>query len=624
MNIDTLQYICINKFCIVIKNSLPKDSEDSDKILNWIRKWTPTRFISELELIFFNNHFQFQDSVEEILYLMWYKLFLPRPCQRFWLNKCFKDDFYVLKPQYRTLTFFPLSYAIKKGHKDVVKLLMQTLYDDQISVDLKFLEERHLSAFDYALKSKDYDIVVMLLQAMDNEDPTKRIDINIRDQDQRYHRIFSLFSSRDTKSTLKIARWLFAKTDCNGERLIKLSERDYLEILDQACSFHDVELIKFLLSLDDIIWHHDQGCVCYNAVYNDEHGAEIVKYFIDHFPVVDFNAFMSCTPPLFTSAYNMLHNACQSGKTEIVKHLFSTLNDTMRSITLDLNMVQDDIMIHGSGNNGFHLACENGHFEIVQLFLSTLNHENVNLRIDLNATNLDGETALHIASKCGHLEIARVLLQSEINLHAKNKQRGETAFQLACRYIKKEWDSGCYRTFRHLFQTNVNSQEEDKNFIPNNEHIQIVDLFLQFHKNQDIGLNSRNDNKETALHHTCREGHLEANKLLLQTLDHESKIQLNLRNVYGDTALHLACRFGELETVRLLLDTLDNEDVSSRVEVNARNHENETALHVSCKEGHWEIVELLLQTLKHPDVSCRIQICARNFKLQNAFDLLPE
>ena len=45
-----------------------------------------------------------------------YKLFLPKPCSRFWLNRTFGHH-------------VPITFALKSKHKSVVKLLLQTIKD---------------------------------------------------------------------------------------------------------------------------------------------------------------------------------------------------------------------------------------------------------------------------------------------------------------------------------------------------------------------------------------------------------------------------------------------------------------------------------------------------------------
>ena len=78
---------------------------------------------------------------------------------------------------------------------------------------------------------------------------------------------------------------------------------------------------------------------------------------------------------------------------------------------LDLNY-RDNTM---SMNTALHMASGNGHIEIVKLLLLQ------DSRIDLNVLNESGNTALHYAALNGKKEIVQLLIEKRADSNVKNK-----------------------------------------------------------------------------------------------------------------------------------------------------------------------------------------------------------
>lgn len=83
----------------------------------------------------------------------------------------------------------------------------------------------------------------------------------------------------------------------------------------------------------------------------------------------------------------------------------------------------DTTLFDEEGLNVLHWAADRGDLEIVM-------HLVKNINIDINTKDMDGQTALHYASSCGHEEVLKFLLESGADLSIKNCD-GHTAKDVA-------------------------------------------------------------------------------------------------------------------------------------------------------------------------------------------------
>ena len=170
--------------------------------------------------------------------------------------------------------------------------------------------------------------------------------------------------------------------------------------------------------------------------------------------------------------------------------------------------------------------------------------------LDANAQDKNRETALHVASRCGRLGIARVLLE-----YAN---------------VNNVWG----RTPSHL--------GFEGNYFPENSHL-ITHTFLGF----GADVNALAENNWTPLHSACSWGRPEIARLLL---DHGAKA--NAETYHGETPLHAVAN-GKYESpedgvlvARLLLER--------GADANAYCKAHWTPLHLGSLCGKLEIVRVLL------------------------------
>ncbi|KAN0137681.1 Ankyrin repeat-containing domain protein [Lactarius tabidus] len=231
-------------------------------------------------------------------------------------------------------------------------------------------------------------------------------------------------------------------------------------------------------------------------------------------------------------------------------------------------------MHDNSGNTVLHFAASEGHPDIMQLLLDC--DANVNMRDN------SGNTALHFAASKGHFEVIRMLLERGADVNSLNDM-GLTPFHRASQ-VQRE---GQQRIMCLLLDhgANVNMHDSRRNtalhFTASEGHLEVARMLLRL----KADVNSQNDEGLTPLQRASqvrREGQQDIMRLLL---DHGANV--DMRDNSGNTALHFAVSEGHPDIMRLLLDCDAN--------VNMRDISGNTALHVAASEGHLEVARILLK-----------------------------
>ena len=165
-----------------------------------------------------------------------------------------------------------------------------------------------------------------------------------------------------------------------------------------------------------------------------------------------------------------------------------------------------------------------------------------------------GDTPLHVACRCGHMDMVKYLVSEQGCSTACQNKDGDTPLLIAC----------------------------------SKEHRAMVEILLTG-QNCSIACNKH---CETPLHPSCNHGWLDVTRRLAEQYhcDPES------RDVLGDTPLHVACREGHVDIVRYLV----GEQGCSTA---CQNKDGDTPLHEACKKGHLAVVEILLKG-KDCNIAC--------------------
>jgi len=219
-------------------------------------------------------------------------------------------------------------------------------------------------------------------------------------------------------------------------------------------------------------------------------------------------------------------------------------------------------------NNDFLiLASRRGHIEIVRLLIDK--------GININQTNKDGQNALHWACENGHNETVQLLIQKGVDTKQKDIFR-QNALHWASRRGHKE-------LVQLLMGKGLDANEKDKfgksalHWAWFYDHKEVVQLLIE----KGIDIHQQNNDGQNALHWASSKGHKDVVHLLV-----EKGIDINLKDgLFKQNALHFAAEKGYYDIVQLLIE--------KGVDINQTNYKGENALNLATNNGHKEIEELL-------------------------------
>ena len=315
-----------------------------------------------------------------------------------------------------------------------------------------------------------------------------------------------------------------------------------------------------------------------------------------------------------------LHIACENGHRNIVKYMLTRTK---------FNPNVQDIL----GNTPLHIASHSGHMECVKLIV-----ENSTVRVDPNLTNKTKQTALHLASDNDHRDIAEYLLiHAECNPNIKDFY-GNTPLHITTWKGELEWVKSIVETSSVSIDPDVSNNDKQTalHIACKNGHRDIAEYLLT---HTTCNPNALNIYGNTPLHIASQSSHMECVKLIIETstvradpnltnIKKQTAVHLasenghrniaeyllshaecnpNIQDINGNTPLHIACRKGYLECVKLIVE---NSTIS--IDPNLTNKNNQTALHLACENGHRNIVDYLLT---HTEFNSNIQDIHRNTPL---------
>jgi ankyrin len=176
---------------------------------------------------------------------------------------------------------------------------------------------------------------------------------------------------------------------------------------------------------------------------------------------------------------------------------------------------------------------------------------------DANTRSEDNTTALHLASKFGEVEVARVLLNHGANVDAKDIRGWSPIHQIVT-----------------------------ADYCVGSDRLAVARLLLE----NNVDVNAQDENHETPLHLACDLGRLE---FALVLMDHGAIV--DAQNKQGRTPLHkaghnISCG----NNTRLDLKDIVQALLERGANANARDEDNATPLHLACSGSVLELVPVLL------------------------------
>ncbi|WOH16489.1 hypothetical protein DCAR_0936044 [Daucus carota subsp. sativus] len=242
----------------------------------------------------------------------------------------------------------------------------------------------------------------------------------------------------------------------------------------------------------------------------------------------------------------VLHLASQYGSINCLEHMLSVHKSLL-------------LLINSTGETALHLAAREGHFEVVQELLdaaksspltaeSSQNTSLTALQVLIRTTDMERETALHLAVRYNHKEVVQLLLNEDpSHVYPRNKY-GETPLYMA--------------SFRC--------------------HVDIVKTILENSESPTFG----GPNQRTALHaalsHT---GGPACVKLLLE----KDRGLIKKADCYGWTAFHYAAHNDLYSIVKDLVAA--DKSVGYLTDL----YHGKTALHVAAYQGNYIVMHKLVQ-----------------------------
>lgn len=187
-------------------------------------------------------------------------------------------------------------------------------------------------------------------------------------------------------------------------------------------------------------------------------------------------------------------------------------------------------------------SCLIGDLERVQYLLRS----NSSSSIDLNRQNSDGLTLLHFACSNNFYGLVQLLLQYNANNHIHD-HLGRTCLHYASikgyRAIINLLLQSIEKALQHDFiYLNDNQKKNSLDYACENDHLDIVEIFLKYTDINHIDLTS-------PLYYSCIEGHLDICHLLI-TKQQERKDLFHLQPSFIQTI----CHRGHIEILRLLIE----------------------------------------------------------------------
>ena len=282
---------------------------------------------------------------------------------------------------------------------------------------------------------------------------------------------------------------------------------------------------------------------------------------------------------------------------------FCGLHHFVRLLVIE-NSEDVDTRDVGNKSTPLHLASREGHAEVARFL--------VDHGADMTAQDKQKSSPLHLASERGHIEIAQFLVERGADMTARDKH-GATPLHLAL-----GWDHTELAQF--LIERGVDATARNNDGLtPLHQvsaggHVKLVQPLIE--RGADVTAQDRDG--MTPLHRALIPGHMGIAQLLVERgsdatarskdgltvlhwalgspgvtleftlflVEHGANVTAQDRD--GSTPLHQTSKWGHMEISRFL--------VESGADVTCQDQDGSTALHHASKNGHMEITQFLIES----------------------------
>lgn len=266
------------------------------------------------------------------------------------------------------------------------------------------------------------------------------------------------------------------------------------------------------------------------------------------------------------NGWNIMHYAAKGGNLRIFQ--------TFKSEDLNLCQKTHDQM------TVLHIASRYGHFDLCKYIL-----ENRDFQSILETNSVSGKNACHYAAEAGSVSIFKLLATKCIDPKATTNN-GQNAFHIACIYNQFEMCEYISKHYHDLISADCKEGWNATLYAAKNGNTKI----LKFLQKENISFEHKSESSRNALHIACDKGHIEASKYLSDTFP----FLLNAADSQGRYAFHFAARSGCIEILKYL-------EINS--DVTRATNSGMNILHMACLHDHVEMCRYILD--KYPDLNLK-------------------
>ena len=246
--------------------------------------------------------------------------------------------------------------------------------------------------------------------------------------------------------------------------------------------------------------------------------------------------------------------------------------------------------IDSLGCTALAAASKNGHVEIVKILL------NAGAKTTTGYLSYFGDPLL-VACEKGHIEVVKILLQAGANVNVVDISSFDTALMKAIK-------NGHAEVVKILLNAGVSKYGEELIAASEKGHIEVIKILLE----TEIDVNYENKKGFTALTLAIKNGHIEVAKTLLR-----AGANINYKNGMGSEALTIAIKNRRTELIKILLNAgaikrgalIDASGngyaeaakilLEAGANINEKNEDGFTALNLAIEKGHLEVIRILLE-----------------------------
>ncbi len=299
----------------------------------------------------------------------------------------------------------------------------------------------------------------------------------------------------------------------------------------------------------------------------------------------------------------------------------ATSTNHPRLVTLLLEAGADVNVLGYNSTAALHQAANNGELSIAKALFEK------GAKVDpVAGEEWDFSTPLHLAAENGHLEVVELLIEKGADVN-KRRSEGNTALLLTC-------SSGSLACLERLIKGNarIDARNDTKqtcfHLAAMNGYSDILETLVQKRPDPNL-INAVDENGETPLHSTIRNGKRAEAKFLLEhgaltnktdnggnsvlqvaitegeneiggLLVDKYKVDVRQKGALGSPALHYAAYFGRCDFIPVLLH--------ADADPNAVNENLDTALHFAAGTNELKFIKEILEAMPTLDLAPKNEI----------------